>query len=153
MSLSALPHTRQRIVVIEDNPDLRAGLTTALHILGGFDVYEAPDGVQGLELCVAKLPHCAVIDIKMPHLDGLQVIRALRGDPATMDLPIVILTALALDADVYRGAAAGTDVYLIKPVEPEALIAAIRQAIAQTPQARLQRLMTLAQETEATHDA
>jgi CheY-like chemotaxis protein len=81
----------------------------------------------------------------MPGLDGYQLVRALRGDPETADIPLVILTAVAQDKGQLSGLAAGADQYLTKPVSPQSLIAAIQQAMTLGQQERMRRLRVLAE--------
>ena len=90
-------------------------------------------------------PECVIIDIVMPGLDGYQVVRALRGDPATAEIPLVILSALAQDHDHFRGLAAGADQYLTKPVRLERLFAAIDQAVMLAQTEREERARRLAE--------
>ena len=138
--MTAWSETRHTILLVDDNPDLLKALTISLEELGNFKVVGAIDGVEGLEQFYAVRPQCMVIDIKMPGLDGYQLVRALRGDPETWDTPLVVLTALAQDRDRFAGLAAGADAYLVKPVKPQDLAAAIHQAIAVSAQDRLRRL-------------
>jgi len=133
------------LLLVDDNPDLLDMLTLALRTLGGFTIVRATDGVSGLEQAIAVRPACAVIDVLMPGLNGVQLVRALRGDPATADIPLVILTAMAQEKDLFAGLAAGADQYLTKPATPQAIIVAIQQAIALTRAERLRRLQQLAE--------
>lgn len=136
--------TRYTILLVDDNPDLLRALSITLGALGNFNVATATDGAEGLERFYEVQPDCMVIDIRMPGIDGYQLVRALRGDPETWDTPMVVLTALAQDRDQFAGFAAGADAYLVKPVKPQDLTAAIRHAIATTAAERKQRLRTLA---------
>jgi two-component system alkaline phosphatase synthesis response regulator PhoP len=135
--------TRYTILLVDDNPDLLKALTITLSALGNFTVATATDGGEGLEQFYSVRPDCMVIDIRMPGVDGYQLVRALRGDPETWDTPMVILTALAQDRDQFAGFAAGADAYLVKPVKPQDLAAAIRHAIDTTAHQRGQRMRDL----------
>ena len=138
------------ILIVEDNTSLLAFLKLAMEQLGNFTVIAAPDGITGLELAVTLRPACVVIDVKMPGLDGYQLVQALRGDPATATIPLLIMTALAQDKDRFTGMAAGADLYMTKPVMPQDLAAAIQQIISTSEAERVARLKQLA---EITHDA
>jgi CheY-like chemotaxis protein len=82
----------------------------------------------------------------MPELDGTQLTRALRGDPKTADVPIIILTAYAQEQNRRLGELSGADFYLAKPVKPSELAVKIREAIAITAEQRMARLRRLAGE-------
>jgi two-component system alkaline phosphatase synthesis response regulator PhoP len=138
--------SRAAVVLVDDNIELLELLARSLEHLGNFQVVRAVDGVQGLEQVVAVHPDCVVVDIMMPGLDGYQLVKALRGDPATKEIPIVVLTALAEERDRLAGLVSGADQYLVKPIKPQDLIAAIYQALAMSQQERAVRLRRLAEE-------
>jgi CheY-like chemotaxis protein len=131
------------VLIIDDSPKLLKLLGEALAELGGLRVVTAEDGAQGLQLYFETRPQCVVIDVKMPNLDGYQLVHALRGDPASAETPLVILSALAQDKDRLAGLLSGADCYLIKPVTPLELLAAIRQALALSAAERARRLQAL----------
>lgn len=133
------------VLIVDDNAELLGSLEFALQRLGGFHVAVATDGADGLEKAVALRPDCMVIDVKMPEIDGLQLVRALRGDPETAGIPLVILSALVQDADRALGMYAGADQYLTKPAKPATLVEAIRRAIALTEDERQRRIRALAE--------
>jgi CheY-like chemotaxis protein len=130
-----------RLVVIDDDPILRESLTEGLPLLGaGFTVHQAEDGVAGLTRIIEDRPDCVIIDIRMPHLDGYQVVRAIRGDPATEHIPLIILSALAEDQDRLAGVLSGADMYLYKPVTLDTLVKAIHQAVNEGHAERMRRI-------------
>src|SRR5215813_12969924 len=135
--------TTATLLLVDDNTELLDMLTLALKTLGNYIIERATDGVGGLEQAVSIRPDCIVIDILMPGLDGYQLVRALRGDPETADIPLVILTAVAQDKGQFSGFAAGADQYLTKPASPQSLIAAIQQAMTLDQQQRTRRLRVL----------
>jgi OmpR family response regulator RpaB len=142
------PESEYTVLVVDDDLDLLPFLVDTLSLKSAFQVVTAADGVQALERFEEHHPDCVLIDVRMPHLNGVQVVRALRGDPATADVPVVILTALVMDRDRFAGLAAGADQYLVKPVEPDEIVAALRQAIALSAQERAERYHTYAQQIE-----
>ncbi|HEY7347553.1 MAG TPA: response regulator [Ktedonobacterales bacterium] len=142
----AASHGLPTVLIVEDNRDLLDLLLMALPRLGSFRVVGVSDGISGLEQFYALRPQCVVIDIKMPGLDGYQLVRALRGDPETAATPLIVLTALAQQKDQFAGLAAGADLYVIKPVTPQELVAAIQQAITFSEADRLQRMQALLEE-------
>jgi CheY-like chemotaxis protein len=121
-------------------------MVVTLQELTNFTILTAVDGLDGLSKCVEEHPDCAVVDVKMPEIDGTQLVRALRGDPLTEYLPLVILTALVQDKDRFVGLISGADRYLTKPVEAEDLIQAIHEAIALSAADRITRTQTMATE-------
>ncbi len=117
------------VLLVEDDHDLRELLALALPYFGAFQVVTAENGDIGLEKACEIMPDCIVLDVKMPGLNGLAVARALRGDSATANIPIVILSAMAQDFDMFAGFASGADRYLLKPTKPQTIAAAIVESM------------------------
>jgi two-component system, OmpR family, alkaline phosphatase synthesis response regulator PhoP len=140
------PGTPHTVLIVDDNEQLLASLSFALKALGGFRIEVATDGAAGLIKALDLQPDCMVIDVKMPEIDGLRLVRALRGDPETARIPLVLLSALVQPTDQALGMYAGADQYLTKPAKPHVVIEAIRRAIALTEEQRRRRLRALAEE-------
>jgi len=119
----------RRVLVIDDDPALLTAVTRGLDLIGGFDVSTAKDGATGLDQFFAARPDCVVVDVRMPGLNGYQFVRALRGDRATAETPIVVLSALVQDREQLAGMLTGADAYLIKPVKIVDLVDAIDRAV------------------------
>ena len=134
------------VLIVDDNPVLLDFMQDTLQELGNFTVATAKNGIDGLEQFYQTRPDCVVIDVKMPGLNGYQLVRALRGDPETAQTPLILLTALAQDIEQLAGLAAGADQYLRKPIEPEDLVQAIYRAIRLSSEERDQRFRMLAEE-------
>jgi two-component system, cell cycle response regulator DivK len=117
-----------RLLLVEDNEDNRTIYSTLLRHLG-YDVIEAQNGVQAIELARSERPDLVLMDISIPEMDGWEATRILRGDPVTKDIPIVALTAHALEDDRERAAEVGFSSYLAKPIEPRAVLAEVRRLI------------------------
>ncbi len=136
------------VLLVEDDHDLRSLLTQSLAYFGHFEVVGVADGITGLEQSLKLSPACVVIDIKMPGLDGYELVRALRGDEQTASIPLIILTALDEYHNRFIGLASGADRYLQKPVKPQDLVQAIREVIQIDKPARLRQLNALIDERE-----
>lgn len=93
----------------------------------GYQVVTAYDGKEGLEKVRSEKPDLLVLDVMMPYMDGFEVLKALRREPATESLPVIMLTAKAQDKDVFEGYHYGADMYLTKPFSPRELISFIKR--------------------------
>ena len=93
----------------------------------GYTVQTAFDGREALDKIALAAPDLVVCDVMMPYMDGFEVLKRLRQNPATRDLPVIMLTAKAMDHDVYEGWRAGADCYLTKPFNPNELLAFIQR--------------------------
>lgn len=128
-----------KVLVIDDNPTIVELIKYAINLQGGYHVIVAYDGVQGLESIYAENPDCVIIDVKMPRMDGYQLVRCLRGDPRTANTPLIILSAMTRDEDQMTGLLSGADEYLTKPFKPTALQDAIERVMHMTPAERQRR--------------
>ena len=96
----------------------------------GYEVVTAGDGKEALEKVKSENPDMIVLDVMMPYMDGFEVLRTLKADQATRDIPVIMLTAKAQDADVFRGWQSGVDSYLTKPFNPMELLSFIERIFA-----------------------
>ncbi|MGI9057618.1 MAG: response regulator transcription factor [Ktedonobacteraceae bacterium] len=141
----------KKVLVIDDNPTIVELIKYAVNLQGTYQVVVAYDGVQGLERVYVEHPDCVIIDVKMPRMDGYQLVRCLRGDPRTSDTPLIILSAMTREEDQLTGSLSGVDEYLTKPFKPSALNAAIDRVLRLTPADRQRRMDFLVQ-TQADRD-
>jgi len=113
-----------RIVLADDNSDLRDYVARLLRSQG-WTVDEAPDGLTALEHIRARVPDLVLTDVMMPGLDGFALLRALRNDPGTSNVPVVVLSARAGEDSRVEGAERGADDYLVKPFSAQELVARV----------------------------
>jgi two-component system, OmpR family, alkaline phosphatase synthesis response regulator PhoP len=93
----------------------------------GYEVVTAYDGREALEKVKSESPDLVVLDVMMPYMDGFEVLKNLKGDPTTAEIPVIMLTAKAQDADVFRGWQSGVDCYLTKPFNPMELLTFVKR--------------------------
>jgi two-component system, response regulator len=121
----------QMIVLVEDNPDDQALTLRALKKQNiANDIVVLEDGVAALEYLLdpeKPMPHLVLLDLKLPRLDGLELLRRLRSEPRTQLLPVVVLTSSDEDRDVIEGYRLGANSYIRKPVDFNQFTEAVRQ--------------------------
>lgn len=119
---------KPKILVVDDEPEAVELIEFNLK-QAGFRVETAADGVEALKKARASLPSLIVLDVMLPELDGLEVCKMLRRDPATASLPIIMLTAKAAEIDRVLGLELGADDYVTKPFSPRELVVRINKII------------------------
>jgi len=115
------------ILVVEDNPDVRAHVKS--HLIPVYEVTEARDGVEGTEIALEMIPDLIISDVMMPKKDGYQLCQTLKSNEKTSHIPIILLTAKAASENKIEGLQTGADDYLIKPFEPNELLARVKNLI------------------------
>jgi len=116
------------ILVADDDEDILA-LVTAVLERSGHEVVAVADGAEALATVRTRKPDLAVLDITMPQVDGLEVLRRLRADAETAALPVVLLSAQAQEADIERGFVTGASAYIKKPFSPRELVTRVAQLL------------------------
>ena len=124
---------KPKILVIEDERDVAKVITINLK-LEGMDVVEAYDGPSALEQLEKSKPDCIVLDIMLPKISGWDILKQVKSDPETSDIPVVMVTAKVAERDQLRGLGAGADKYITKPFSPIALTESIKSVL--KPQVR-----------------
>ena len=89
----------------------------------GYEVTTAYDGIEALEAVQAEIPDMIILDVMMPRMDGFEALKKLRADDKSKEIPVIMLTAKAQDADIFKGWSSGVDSYLTKPFNPRELLA------------------------------
>ena len=121
-----------KIMVVDDEPDLVRMVEFRLQ-QEGWEVLSAGDGRAALELAQANVPDLVMLDIMMPLMDGMEVLRQLGYQRATRKIPVIMLTAKTTHVDVTNARELGVRDYITKPFDPERLVAAIRKALKLPP--------------------
>ena len=116
----------RRILIIEDQEDNRRIMRDLLSA-SGYELIEATDGEQGLELAEKEVPDLILMDIQLPGLDGYEVTRRIKSKFDLGHIPIIAVTSYALSGDDQKAYAAGCDGYVTKPFSPRQLLAKIRE--------------------------
>jgi signal transduction histidine kinase len=115
---------RRRVLLADDNADMRLYLTRLL--LASHEVVSVPDGKLALESIRRHPPDLVLSDIMMPNVDGFELLRAIRSDPATNTIPVILLSARAGEESRVEGLDAGADDYLVKPFSARELLARVQ---------------------------
>jgi two-component system phosphate regulon response regulator PhoB len=117
------------VLLAEDDTDIRDLVTFKLR-QQGYEVRAFEDGLSALASARDEMPDLALLDITMPGMSGLDVCRELRADPATADVPIILLTARAQESDIETGFSVGADDYVVKPFSPRELVSRVQAVLA-----------------------
>ena len=119
------------VLIVDDDPVVRRMLQLSFES-EGFDVLTAGDGIEGLEAMRSGKPNVVVLDIMMPKLDGMKVMRELMGDDDLRGTPVILLSAKATSLDIELGLKAGAADYVTKPCDPIDLVDRVRSLLAKT---------------------
>ena len=114
------------MLYVEDN-EYNRKIVRQLLTRTSYRLREAADGEAALGMVREERPDLILMDVQLPKMSGLEVTRALRDDPATADVPIIVVTSFALSGDEQKAKDAGASAYIAKPYSPRELVALIRQ--------------------------
>ena len=119
-----------RVLVVDDTPSIRFLIRTNLE-LAGFEGEEAVDGVDCLDRLASAttLPDVITVDVMMPRLDGVATVSAIRANPVTRHIAVVMVSTQGHPADIQRGTRAGVDAYVTKPFDPDFLVLTVRDVL------------------------
>lgn len=118
----------RRVLVVDDDPSTVDMLALVLD-LEGYDVVRAQRGMQAMEKLRDRPPDALVLDLMMPGMSGYEVLRELRSDPELSSTPVLVLTALDRDVDVWSGWMAGADAYVTKPMDVGLLLSELERIL------------------------
>lgn len=116
------------VMIVDDSGSLRQVVGIALKS-AGYDVVEAADGLEGLRKLDGRKIHLVISDVNMPNLDGLEMVRRLKAMPAYRFTPVIMLTTEVSAAKKEQGKAAGARAWVVKPFQPQQLLAAVSQLV------------------------
>jgi len=128
---------KTKILLVDDEPDQLELIDTNL-TSAGFDVLKAESGAEALRQARALRPQLILLDVMLPGLDGLEVCKLLRRDPATCSIPIVMLTARATEIDRVLGLELGADDYITKPFSMRELVLRVKKLLQRQPASQAQ---------------
>ena len=120
----------KRILVVEDTEDNRQIVRDLLTSVG-YEMIEAVDGAQGVEMALSEKPDLILMDIQLPVFDGYEATRRIRANPVTKDIPIIAVTSYALSGDESKALEAGCNSYVAKPFSPRKILAMVQEFLPQ----------------------
>ena len=120
--------TKKKVLIVDDEPNVRRLSRTILS--KKFDVCEAEDGKQAVEIANAQQPDVILMDMMMPKMDGLTACYAIKNNPATKSIPIIMVTAIGFELNIKLSQQMGANGYVTKPFSSQELLAKIGQVLA-----------------------
>jgi DNA-binding response OmpR family regulator len=137
------PRREKPLVLIADDDEDILELVRLRLDRCGYETVLARDGAEALATAIRRRPDAALLDVTMPGMDGYAVTEELRRDPATAEIPVILLTALAQTTDVARGFALGADDYVTKPFSPQELEGRVAAVLGRSDEPELAGLSLL----------
>ncbi|WP_414582741.1 response regulator [Scytonema sp. PCC 10023] len=119
----------KRILIIDDEEDIREVAQLTLEAVGGWQVFTAESGFKGLQLAEAEKPDAIVLDVMMPEMDGVATFQKLQANPATQNIPVILMTAKVQSSDQRRFAELGVTGLIAKPFDPMTLTDQLAEAL------------------------
>jgi CheY-like chemotaxis protein len=116
------------VLVVDDEVDTAEMLVEMMRV-SGYHVFKSSGGRQAIQMVAREKPDVVLLDVMMPDMSGLDVLRYMRHDPRLQKIPVIILSAKCMPSDVKSGLDAGADLYLNKPVSCEELCSAVEEVI------------------------
>jgi CheY-like chemotaxis protein len=119
---------KKKVLVVDDEPNVRRLLRTILS--KNFEVFEAEEGKQAIDIANAKKPDVILMDMMMPKMDGLTACHMIKNNPATKSIPVIMVTAIGFELNIKLSQQMGAAGYVTKPFSPQDLISAIEKVLA-----------------------
>ncbi len=120
---------KRRVLIVEDSPTMRQLLIFALRRLKDVEIVEAQDGMDGLRRVTSDHFDIALIDINMPVMDGLKLIRLMRDEDSLKGIPIVVITTEGANEDRERALSLGANEYLTKPIQANRVLEVVKSLL------------------------
>ena len=120
----------KKLLLIDDDPNLILLVKDYLEFRG-YDVMTAENGREALDVLGQKMPDMIICDVMMPEMDGYSLVKHIRQEPRTKAIPVLFLSAKGQSQDRVKGLSEGADVYMVKPFEPEELVAQVESSLKQ----------------------
>ena len=117
----------RKVLIVDDDPFIRKLIATTLEDVAGFDLVQASDGAEAVDIAAREHPELVFLDIDMPRLDGIEACARIRQHPDTSNATIVMLTATSRTDNERRAEEAGADLFLTKPFSPLDLLRLVDQ--------------------------
>ncbi len=143
---------RSKVLVVDDEPDVLLLCRVNLEF-EGYEVVEATDGEEAMEMVRAESPDVVLLDVMMPKMDGWQVLSAIKADDELHDIPVVMLTAKVQDQDQIRGWSQGAADYITKPFSPLALSQVLQDVLATDPEEEERRRRMILEKLQLLHNS
>jgi len=144
--------SKEAILIIEDDPDIQELLSLSMS-REGWKILQAKTGEEGLKILKSKKVNCILLDIMLPGMDGLKVLKKIKEIEQCANVPVIMTTAKGEEADIVSGLELGADDYVVKPYSPKVLIARIRAGLRRQEESGASTAVTILQQGEIKLDA
>jgi len=144
--------SKEAILIIEDDPDIQELLAHSMS-REGWKILQAKTGEEGLKILKSKKVNCILLDIMLPGMDGLKVLKKIKEIEQCANVPVIMTTAKGEEADIITGLELGADDYVVKPYSPKVLIARIRAGLRRQEESGASAAATILQQGEIKLDA
>jgi len=144
--------SKEAILIIEDDPDIQELLSHSMS-REGWKILQAKTGEEGLKILKSKKVNCILLDIMLPGMDGLKVLKKIKEIEECANVPVIMTTAKGEEADIVSGLELGADDYVVKPYSPKVLIARIRAGLRRQEESGSSAAVTVWQQGEIKLDA
>lgn len=125
----AMTMGKRKVLVIDDEPAMHHLVQIILEV-EGFEIVGMGNQTEAAEAVTSGKPDLIILDIMMPEVDGFEILRMLKGDEETRDIPVIVLTVRNMEEDVRKAKSLGADIYMTKPFQPSELVDAVHAALA-----------------------